>query len=108
MTDTADVTIYGANDDLVEVQGPIIGAGEYDAAGPWSGTLVAPDGSSLIVDIEFSRRDSVADWTIAVRNTDSYPGWPIRFTERPDRDGDPAVVIAVPSGTQLITATDHD
>lgn len=103
-TGTTDVTIYGANDDLVEVRGAIDGAGEYTADGPWLGTLVSPDGDALIVEVEFDRRDSDSEWTIAVRNTGTFPGWPIRFATRPDREDDPAVVITVPAGTVLNTA----
>ncbi|WIB65421.1 hypothetical protein [Curtobacterium sp. MCBD17_040] len=102
MTDTIDVLIYGASDDLVEVEGRIPGADEFNVYGPWSGRFIGSDGGSLIVDVEFGRRDSDADWTIAIRNTGTFPSWPIRFTKRPDRDSDPALIVTVPAGTRFV------
>jgi hypothetical protein len=94
------VTIYGASDDLLEVDGDIAGADEYGAyGGPVEGVLTAPDGDSLIIRAEFSKAGAPADWTLSVENTDTYPAWPIRFGERPDREGDPALIIEVPDGT---------
>jgi len=101
VTETVEVTIYGASDDLVEVEGKIQGAGEYDAGGGWVGALTDPDGESLVIRVEYSKPGARAEWTIAVENTESYPGWPIRFTERPGYEGDPALVVVVPAGTVL-------
>jgi hypothetical protein len=96
------VTIYGASDDLVEVEGNIDGDGEYGCyAEEWEGTLTSPEGESLIVRAEFGAKGSAADWRISVENTQTYPGWPMHFARRPDREGDPALVIEVPAGTKL-------
>ncbi|MBM4575560.1 hypothetical protein GS415_03945 [Rhodococcus hoagii] len=92
-----EVTIYGASDDLVEFDGAI--REEFDACSGWAGELVAPDGDSLIVSAAFGVPGARADWTLSVENTDTYPSWPIRFTERPGYEGDPAIVIDVPEGT---------
>jgi hypothetical protein len=100
------ITIYGASDDLVEVEGGI--EDEFQAYGPWTGTLRSPDGEELVIEAEFGRRGADADWTIGVRNTATYPAWPMHFAERPDRDGDPALVIEVPDGTVLVTATEGE
>ena len=96
------ILIYGASDDLVEVEGAI--SEEFDCYGIWEGTLESPDGKRLIVRAAF-----LGDWEISVHagGVDGYPDWPINFTERPDREGDAAVRILAPTGTTL-TATDKD
>lgn len=91
------ITIYGASDDLVEIEGAF--SEEFDALSAWRGRVVAPDGESLIVTAEFGKSDSDAEWTLGVENSGTWPAWPIRFAERPDREGDPAIVIEVPAGT---------
>lgn len=101
MAGTTTVTIYGASDDLVEVEGDIEGADEFNAYGAWSGTLESPAGDSLIVRAEFCKPGATCDWTVSVENTETYPAWPIMFSERPDREGDPALIIEVPVGTIL-------
>ena len=94
------VTIYGASDDLLEVEGSIAGADEYGAyGGPVSGTLVAPNGDALIVRAEFCKPGAPGDWTLSIENTNTFPDWPIRFGERPDQGSDPALIIEVPDGT---------
>jgi hypothetical protein len=96
-----EVLIYGASDDLVEVEGAIEGADEFNVHGKWKRRLVSPEGESLIIRAEFSPVGSDAEWLLSVENTSTYPDWPIRFTERPDREGDPALLIEVPQGTVL-------
>jgi len=100
------VTIYGASDDLVEVEW----AGknkpqdyEFDAYGPWRGLVKDPDtGEFLVITAEFSKRNGLTDWTLGVESgSHPFPNWPIQFGERPDRDGDPAIVITVPEGTRV-------
>jgi hypothetical protein len=93
----AEITIYGASDDLVEVEGYI--RDEFEAYKPWKGTLIAPNGDRLIIRAEFSKAGAEADWTLSIENTGTYPSWPIKFGERPDREGDPAIIIDVPEGT---------
>ena len=94
------VTIYGASDDLLEVYGDIAGADEYGAyGGPVMGTLTSPDGDSLIVRAEYCKPGAPGEWTLSIENTDTFPDWPIKFGERPNRDGDPALIIEVPEGT---------
>jgi len=97
------ITIYGASDDLVEVEGYI--SDEFSAYGPWSGKLTAPNGDSLRIRAEFCKPGSESEWQLSIENTGTFPDWPIRFGVRPDRDGDPALVIDVPDGT---TMTDDD
>jgi hypothetical protein len=94
------ITIYGASDDLVEVEGAI--REEYDLGG--EGTrlrLTAPDGDSLDVYAQFGYRHGGLDWAVTVEAVDSYPSWPIFFHERPGYEGDPAVSIDAPTGTTI-------
>jgi hypothetical protein len=100
------ITIYGASDDLVEFEGAI--QDEFNAYGLWSGTLRSPDGEELVIEAEFGRPGAAADWTIGVRSTSSHPAWPMHFTNRPDRDDDPALVIEVPDGTMIITDAEDE
>ncbi len=88
------VTIYGASDDLVEVEGNIRGADEYNTD-KLRAVISGSDGRELGIDVEFGTGES--DWTIKVYNLyEPYPDWPIRFTNRSDRDEDPAIEIEVP------------
>ncbi|MBW1639263.1 hypothetical protein G3H63_09290 [Microbacterium resistens] len=91
------LTIYGASDDLVEVEGEF--REEFDAGRGWRGRVIAPDGDSLIVTAEYSKPHAFAEWTLGIENSGTWPSWPIRFIERPDREGDPAIEIDVPAGT---------
>jgi hypothetical protein len=100
MSTTAPITIYGASDDLLEVEGAV--NDEFDASGPTRVRLTAPDGDSLDVVAEFSRPgDYALDWTITVETARAYPAWPIRFHERPGYEGDPGVTIDAPAGTTV-------
>ena len=92
------LVIYGASDDLIEVEGEF--REEFNAYGRWVGRVIAPDGDALTVTAEFGAGGSYrADWTLGIENTGSWPNWPIHFADRPDNDGDPALVIIVPEGT---------
>jgi len=98
------LTIYGASDDLLEVEsddGSI--RDEFDVYGPTEVLIEDPDGGSLVVKAEFGAWNKRgAEWTLAIRNTDEFPeGWTIQFGERPDREGDPAIFLEVPSGTTV-------
>ena len=96
MTDR--ITIYGASDDLVEVEGAI--REEYALGDPCTRLrLVAPDLESLDVVLWFDGEVGDLEWSIGVEAVNAYPSWPIRFHERPGHKGDPAVTIAAPDGT---------
>ncbi|MFF2621283.1 hypothetical protein [Oerskovia jenensis] len=102
MTDTAPITIYGASDDLVEVEGAV--RDEFDLGR--NGTrlrLTSPDRQSLDVVADYGAAPAGCrlDWTLAVTAVNAYPSWPIRFHERPDYEGDPAVTIDAPAGTTI-------
>ncbi len=97
--ETHVLTIYGASDDLVEFEGAI--SEEFDVRGAWAGLLEAPNGDSLIIRAEFCKPGALDEWTLAVESTDTRTEWPIRFGERPDREGDPAIHIMIPTGTTI-------
>lgn len=103
---TAPITIYGASDDLVEVAGAV--CDEYDLG--HDGTrlrLTAPDGASLDVIADFGNTTlgGRLEWNLGVAAVNAYPSWPIRFHERPDYEGDPAVTIDAPAGTTVTEVT---
>ncbi|ANA86252.1 hypothetical protein SEA_LOZINAK_95 [Gordonia phage Lozinak] len=97
-----EITIYGASDDLVEVEGAV--RDEFNLGR--DGTrlrLRAPDGLQLDVAADFCNPvvGGRLDWVIGVYAVNAYPSWGIRFHERPGCEGDPAVTIEVPEGTTV-------
>ena len=100
MNNAATITIYGASDDLVEVEGAI--REEYTLGDPCTRLrLTAPDGDNLDVVLAFDAPIGCLDWTIRVEAINGYPAWPIQFHERPNYKGDPAVTLTVPAGTTV-------
>lgn len=94
-------TIYGASDDLVEVEGAI--REEYALGDPFTRLrLVSPDLESLDVVLRFDGEVGDLDWSIGIEAVNGYPSWPIRFHERPGYEGDPAVTIDAPDGTTVL------
>lgn len=90
--------IYGASDDLVEIEGPV--SEELSTFNePCVLVLESPTGERLQVVVHFDHEG----WHIAVIAAEdtSHPSWPIRFTGRPDRPLDPAVQIDAPKGTTI-------
>jgi len=75
---TVKVEIYGASDDLVEVEGKIKGADEYSYAdGTWKGVLEAPNGESALVFVDY--RDN-GFWTVSVTPyEEGYKVWPVEY-----------------------------
>jgi hypothetical protein len=72
------ITVYGASDDCIEVDG-CEGADEFSApGGRWHGDLVAPGGTEqLRIYAEYGRADSEC-WVIALLPTDEdvpFPDW---------------------------------
>ena len=95
--------IYGASDDLVEVEGPV--REEFNVlGGPWTGTLTAPNGENVQVTVEFV--DGFWEITVTAGHGMTYLSWPVHFTRRPDYPEDPAVLIHAPEGTTLTTETE--
>lgn len=98
-----EVVIYGASDDLIEVEG-CKGADEFTAPEDghlWRGDLVAPDGASLRVHTWY---DGV--WHVAAGQVDEdmpLPGWPVRFANGDHRvpSYSTGLLIDAPDGTRL-------
>ena len=89
------ITIYGASDDLVEVEGEF--EEEFSAHGRWRGLVVAPNGQELVLTAEYSKTGEDF-WTLGVETSTTWPAWGIQFAEAP-HVGDPAIIIDVPAGT---------
>ncbi|URP22289.1 hypothetical protein SEA_BIG4_256 [Microbacterium phage Big4] len=104
MADLVEITIYGASDDLVEIEYDGENGEEFDCPGKWAGRVVGPDGEFLIVTAVFgsSKKRRDADWTLGIENSGDWPkDWTIRFGDRPDYEGDPAIIIEAPVGTKV-------
>ena len=76
------ITIYGANDDLVEVEG-CIGADEFNVYGEgklmWRGDFVAPDETKIRVHAVYD-----GCWHFAIGQVDEdipIPAWPLSFAQ---------------------------
>jgi len=102
----ATVTVYGAGDDLVEIDG-IEGADEFSTNGHWVGVLEAPDGDTALLYVDF--RDNSC-WTVTIgRYEEEYalPTWPIVLTSN-DKECKYSTfaTITVPDGTK-VTEVSH-
>ncbi len=99
------ITIYGASDDLVEVQG-CDGAGEF-SSDAWQGDLVAPGGTEQMRVHCWYNDDGC--WQVGVGQTIEdcqLPPWPLSVTQAPamspDNQGYSALLtIDAPDGTWL-------
>ena len=101
------ITIYGASDDLVEVQG-CEGADEFGVYNDrWQGDLVGPDATQQMrVHCWY---DDGGCWQVGVGQTIEdcqLPAWPITITQQPHgREGVPGysarLAIDAPEGTRL-------
>jgi len=89
------ITIYGASDDLVEVEGEF--SEEFSAYQGWRGRVIAPSGQLLVVTAEYSK-EGEDHWTLGVETANTWPAWSIQFAEAP-QEGTPAIIIEVPAGT---------
>ncbi|MCC3299422.1 hypothetical protein [Arthrobacter caoxuetaonis] len=98
MSKENSILIYGASDDLVEVEGAI--SDEFDCWDKtWKGRLKAPDGAFLVVSALYGSEGW--DLNVSAPEGSGFPDWPVSFCPRPDRRDDPAVRIAVPEGTSI-------
>ena len=106
------ITIYGASDDLVEVDG-CEGADEFPGD-EWFGDFVAPDGSSMRVSASYGSGACTSCWEIGVSQTcdeSQLPGWPVTITQAPAMNPDnagysPLLTIDAPEGTKLVVQQD--
>lgn len=103
----ATVTIYGASDDLIEVEG-IEGADEFnDTSGHWRGVLEAPSGEAAIVYVDY-RPEGI--WTVALGPFEDgllLPNWPQSFAVDPSNcEYSVTATIEVPDGTTITELED--
>lgn len=96
------ITIYGASDDCVEVDG-CKGADEFyaDASGRWQGDLVGPDVSDQMrvwcwYDSDGAWQAGVGQVTEAV----TLASWPVTITQHPN-EYSAMLSIDAPEGTRL-------
>src|SRR6218665_3100780 len=97
----AEITFYGASDDLVEFEGAFSEEFNHYSEKPWRGLLTSPEGDSLVLTAGYGLSGGMSEWTHGVENSSTWPSWPIRFADRPDREGDPAIIITAPEGTTV-------
>lgn len=105
---TTEIIIYGASDDLVEVEGDIEGADEYNTDN--LNGIISFGGEELHIRVAFCPPNfppGDLEWQIAVYALNSYPSWPFHFSQRPDREGDPALHVIVPEGA-VFKVVDED
>ncbi|MEV5391901.1 hypothetical protein [Nocardia farcinica] len=93
----ASLLIYGASDDLVEVEGIV--TEEYDATSGDAVTLLiaAPTGPQLHVRAEHTSRG----WELSAIHRDPDWRWTVQPGTRPDHAEDPALLLDVPPGTTV-------
>lgn len=124
MPETTALILYGASDDLLEVEGHV--EDEFGAYGPHGCTVVieAPTGERVWVRAVFDAdrdlrgivnddHETGSEWVLSVLHTDPATAWrwPIRLIARHDdrRDlDDPAVAIECPVGTTVREWTEDD
>lgn len=98
---TSTIVIYGASDDLIEIDGAVCEEFYLPQGGSADVLLVAPDGGSLVVNVGFCDRN-IAGWHVAVESHGAQSvDWPMRFVPRPGDDHDPAIEIDAPAGTTV-------
>lgn len=77
----AVLTVYGASDDLVEIEG-VKGADEFTVpgSGSWEGVITAPDGATARLYVDFR---SNGCWTVALglwEEDYNLPDWPVKIS----------------------------
>lgn len=104
-----DISISGASDDLVEIDG----VPEYDefcnpsySSIKFKGNLIAPDGSGVRVIVIYDNDGVGATgcWSVAIGRMDEdaeYPEWPVTILTG-DRAYNVTAVIEAPDGTILV------
>lgn len=109
------ITIYGASDDLIEVEG-CVNADEINhyGSGPWSAVLRCGD-ESMKVHAWFTRE---GQWAVGVSQDGLAPGaeegnglpWPITIRQGTDAECCYSAVLLVdaPEGTELILPEGDD
>lgn len=97
-----EVKVYGCSDDLVEIEGDVEGADEYSSDGSSSFILMAPDGGTAIIYVDY-RLNGI--WSVAFsRYEEDYqlPEWDAKVVTDDSlcRYSD-VLVLSVPDGTTI-------
>ena len=98
----AELRIYGASDDLVELSGAI--NDEFSIySDTWVGILRSPDGGALTVSATYT---PVGVWTVGVGPLDEgqmLPDWPIRFEDGRENESSysATLVIDIPAASTI-------
>lgn len=103
-----EIRIYGASDDLVEVEGAT--REEFSAYGDdrWLGVLASPSGEQLLLTAEYTGRGT---WAIGVAPVDEdipMPSWPISVGQAMENRYSAMLTITVPDGVTLTDTRDRD
>lgn len=96
-----ELKIYGASDDLVEVEGALRDEFNADSNSRWVGEVIAPNGDGLLVTAAYLH---AGVWALGVGPTDEgafLPAWDIRVTNCDDNDYSAMLVITVPDATVI-------
>lgn len=101
----AELTVFGASDDLVEVSG-IDGADEFSAPGNsrWTGVLEAPNGETALLYVDYRKNGT---WTAALGLFEEgykLPSWPVKVETNELNDYSTFTTITVPDGTKITDA----
>jgi hypothetical protein len=98
------ITVHGASDDLVEVDG-CPGGDEFQVYGGYfEGDLIAPGGAVLHITVSFTDSGDGWAWKVTTGPVDDdipAPDWPIERSHRPSYEDDDLVTIDAPPGTRL-------
>lgn len=95
----ATITIYGASDDLVEIEGDI--SEEYYLGKNNARSVRVSDPETGVSMLVTARFHDQYEWLLAVSNdpassTVQCPDWLVSLGERANYEGDPAVTITAP------------
>lgn len=98
----AEMTVSGASDDLIHVQG-VEGADEFNkVSGHWVGLVEAPNGESAYLYVDY--RTNVGCWTAAlglVEEDSALPEWPVRVEASEVCAYSTLTTFTVPDGTRI-------
>lgn len=99
------ITIHGASDDLVEIDGDVEGADEYGVglSGHWEGVIDAPGGDTARLYVDYR---STGTWTVALGQYEedySLPDWPTTTTVDTNRcPYSVLMTIELPEGSRIV------
>lgn len=106
----AKVLITVLSDDLLEISGDI--DAEFALTdGKVKVKFKDDSGKSLVIKATYGETQ-YSEWSLSIGNDAEvgslgYPGWAIRFGERPDYEGDPAIFIDTGSKKLSVTEVLH-